>query len=95
MTPVEPGKLNIAAVMAAEIRVRRMGPAPMQGSRVVLLNGDGISISSSLFSIFSPRTLKLMDALCASIEADYIDRLSQPEIGGELEEVEEEGPNFG
>ncbi len=95
MTPVESGKLNIAAVMAAEIRVRRMGPAPMQGSRVVLLNGDGISVSSSLFSIFSPRTLKLMDALCASIEADYIERLSQG-AGEEIEEeIEEEGPNFG
>lgn len=95
MTPVDSSKLSIAAVMAAEIRVRRLGPSPMQGSRVVMMNEEGISISNSLFNVFSPRTLKLIDALCASVEADYIELLSLRDMPQEDEEAEEEGPNFG
>ena len=79
MTPIGERRLNIAHVLTGEVRIRRMGASPGQGSRIALLSAEGAAVSNSLFNVFSPQTLKLMDMLCKSIENDYIEHLQVPE----------------
>lgn len=99
MTPFQGTAIRLSGVSVGEIHIRRIGPSPTSMAKLAFVDVEGTPVSLAVFSAMSPRTLKLISALCSSIEEDYIEilKLDNVETLEEFEQQEgsEEGINFG
>jgi len=84
--------------MVGEVRLRRLGPTPLDMAKIVLVDENYNPVSFSLFSALSLESRKLAEALCASIENDFLSIISVQESGdgeGTEDEDEDQGVKFG
>lgn len=84
------GETKITQVVLGEARITLIGPAPRAVGRFTYMGDDGTTYGSTILSMYSSRTWKLIQALQRSMEQDLVDALEPREPGPE-EEVEEPG----
>lgn len=86
MTEFEGTRVRLAGVSVGEIRIRKIGPSPVDMARMAIVDDHMNPVSLSIFSAFSGRTRKLVDDLCRSIEADFIELLKADDTPQGFEE---------
>lgn len=91
-----PPRVRLAGVAVGEVRIKRIGPSPVDMSKIAIVDDQMNPVSAAIFSAFSNKTRKLIDQLCTSIEEDFVSALeAQDELVEEGEVGEDEGIELG
>ena len=91
MTPFN-RNIRLHGIMVGELRARRIGPGgPSEMSRMCIIDDNYNPVGQVLFSAWSPRSRKLLEALCASIEDDLRTVMQIPDPTGEGSDTGQEG----
>jgi hypothetical protein len=78
-TRFNPEDSRINGVKVADVRLQPMGALPGIRARLVLVDSESNPYSFVVNTHFSPKTLRIVDALYASLEEDYVAIVTRPE----------------
>lgn len=89
--------LRFNQVVLGELRSVMIGPSPRTSGRFTFMDEDGTTYGSTVFTNFSPRTIRLLQRLKTSMEEDLAQTLSArpPEAesdGSNIDDDPENGP---
>jgi len=71
-TPINTAESRIAGVKVADVKMQPMGPLPGIRARLVLVDEESNPLAFVVNNHFSPKTLKIIEALYKSLEEDYV-----------------------